>query len=282
MSSSFSLENIDPQLRDMDPARQLLQRMQSADERQAVLFMHVLQVLDLVKKNEKVSEWKVSKELGKKIGSYAQAFVLSPSTTSYRGVFYAEHILKAMREIGVAGIPSDAEVEARDIVLTAIRNKSISHRNVLKTKLKASTDKKSDMRNIAVLASKVAAGSKIQLTVQLYQRLAFLRFCLTSYPGLSDDDFWPKVDEVIDDYRRNRANKTELDQVFNEIYETDKTTYGDPADTEIRTVDSQDGINMTISKHAGNIEPVRKKRKLADVEAEEEAGQSTSPNDDDE
>lgn len=82
----------------------------SAEERQVLLCAHVLELVELCRKNEKAETWSISPELAvrnntilralllthatqKKINSYVRAFVFSPTTISYRGLNVSEHIL---------------------------------------------------------------------------------------------------------------------------------------------------------------------------------------------
>ncbi|KAJ7259292.1 hypothetical protein C8J57DRAFT_1515365 [Mycena rebaudengoi] len=224
--------------------------LRTSDERQVMLFAHVLQMLDMARSNSRSSLWR-------KIHSYTQAFILSPTTTAYRGLNTAEHIVSAMRECGIKDLPPDEDTAANELVLTETRNKATYFRNILKTKLKASTAKKSDTRNIAELAAK------------LYQRLAFLRFCVVEYPALSEDEFWPKA---------------ELNVLFTSFYDKDKAIYGDPATTKHKTVDIQTLVSWqtTVLKHSEAVQPAPKKRKISEVEGsdDEEDGDGAGDQDD--
>ncbi|KAJ7246687.1 hypothetical protein C8J57DRAFT_1523393 [Mycena rebaudengoi] len=222
--------------------------LRTSDERQVMLFAHVLQMLEMARSNSRSS-------LLRKIHTYTQAFILSPTTTAYRGLNTAEHIVSAMRECGIKDLPPDEDTAANELVLTETCNKATYFRNILKTKLKASTAKKSDTRNIAELAAK------------LYQRLAFLRFCVVEYPALSEDEFWPKVDGIIDSYRK-KCNQAELNMLFTSFYDKDKAIYGDPATTEHQTVDIQTLVSWqkTVLKHSEAVQPALKKRKISEVE----------------
>ncbi|KAJ6550742.1 hypothetical protein B0H10DRAFT_2242564 [Mycena sp. CBHHK59/15] len=231
----------------------------SPDERQALLFAHVLQLLESSKKNEKAELWTISPDLSKKISNYVQAFVFSPTTTSYRGLNIGEHIMKAMRECNVKSLPDEDDITAVDLVLTKIREKGTNYRNVYKTKVKESMGDKSEMRNVAILAHKLLKNSKIKPTLQFYQRLALIRWCIKNYPGIDDEEFWPKVDETIAKFRKQCETQLELDQCFNAIYEDDIKEYGDPAKTEYTTSDDSSipSWQQTLRQHTQNIRPAQ-------------------------
>lgn len=63
-------------------------------------------------------------------------------------------------------------------------------------------------------------------------------------------------------------------RIFNTIYEDDKVTYGDPANTEFKTeTDKVPAWQETLRKHANNVEPTpkeagntSKKRRIEDVD----------------
>ncbi|KAJ6617529.1 hypothetical protein B0H10DRAFT_2434359 [Mycena sp. CBHHK59/15] len=74
-------------------------QIRSTDERQVLLLVHILELLDLTRKNDKAGVWTIPVDLMKKISSYVKAFVFSPMTISYRG------LNKAMRECKAKGLP---------------------------------------------------------------------------------------------------------------------------------------------------------------------------------
>ncbi|KAJ7431156.1 hypothetical protein FB451DRAFT_1228321 [Mycena latifolia] len=229
----------------------------SVDERQVLIYAQLLGLQDISKKNEKFETWSISADFGKKISAYVKAFVYSPTTISYRGLNVGEHIMKAMRECKVNDLPAEDDLRAVDLVLTKIRDKGTQLRNIYKTKVKESMEKGSTFRNVATLSHKLLKNTGIKATVQFYQRAALVRWCIASYPGLSDEEFWPRVDTTITTFRKQSSSDVELDKCFNAIYEEDKKTYGDPADTEYKTVDDAavSGWQATLIKHAKAVQP---------------------------
>ncbi|KAJ6570350.1 hypothetical protein B0H10DRAFT_1840288, partial [Mycena sp. CBHHK59/15] len=238
----------------------------SSDERQAILFAYILELIDLGRKNDKAEAWTISPGLSVSviISHLPFFFVFSPTTTAYRGLKSAEHLVKAMRECKVADLPNEEETTQNEIVVVKVRGKMTYHRNVLKTKVCTAMPNP----QYCALANKVLSGTTIKPTVQFYQRLAFLRWCVREYPNLPEDDYWPKVDEIINTYRTDCQSKIELDSVFNAIYEDDKRKYGDPSETDFTTEDIQadQKWQVTVRKHSENVRPVLKKRKISEVE----------------
>ncbi|KAJ7302617.1 hypothetical protein DFH08DRAFT_977745 [Mycena albidolilacea] len=249
----------------------------SADERQALVYAGVLQMLDLAKKNDKDTVWTIPPDLHRRIVGYVRAFVFSPTTVCYRGINVGEHILKAMRECNVKNLPEEDDIIAVGLVLALIRSKGTHYRNTFKTKVKASMARNSSMRNIATLSHKLLKDTGVKPTVQFYQRVAFIRWCLSNYPNLSEEDFWPKgVDNSIATFRHQHKTQEELDACFNTIYEDDKVEYGKPEDTDLTTVDfsTTPDWQVTLGERTKNIQPqpVSKKRKIGEVEDDDDEG----------
>ncbi|KAJ7477105.1 hypothetical protein B0H11DRAFT_2234583 [Mycena galericulata] len=216
------------------------------EERQALLFAHVLQLLELSKKNEKAKPWIITPDVAKKISSYVKAFVFSPTTTSYRDL-----------NCKVKGLPEEDDTVAVDLVLAKIRDKGTHYRNVYKTKVKESMEKDSAIENIAALSHNLIKST-------------------------NDDGFWPKVDETIAKFRKDSNNQDEFNLCFNTIYEDDKEVHGDPAKTDFKTVESEGvpGWQATLRKHAGNVQPIpkgaggppQKKRRVEQLENSSDGG----------
>ncbi|KAJ6617528.1 hypothetical protein B0H10DRAFT_1948243 [Mycena sp. CBHHK59/15] len=100
------------------------------------------------------------------------------------------------------------------------------------------------------------------------------------FPGISDDEFWPKVDETIAKFHKDSNTDEELDLCFNAIYEDDKAKYRDPVHTDYKTVDVDTipAWQVMLRKHAKNIQPVPKqagpapkKRKIGEVDNNDSA-----------
>ncbi|KAJ7756799.1 hypothetical protein DFH07DRAFT_773025 [Mycena maculata] len=220
----------------------------SSEERQALFFAHILQLLELAKKSDKADLWK-------NVSSWVKAFVFGPSTISYCG------LNKAMRERHVADLPEEDDIVAVNLLLASIWSKGTSQRNIYKTNVKKSMESRSTFRNVAVLSHRLIKG------YQAYGS-ALPCWCLKQYPELNDEDFWPKVDETIAMFRKDQTQE-QIDICFNTIYEDDKAAYGDPATADHKTVD--DAIpdwQKTLRKHANKVQttPAQKKHRIGEVD----------------
>ncbi|KAJ6622165.1 hypothetical protein B0H10DRAFT_1639107, partial [Mycena sp. CBHHK59/15] len=124
--------------------------------------------------------------------------------------------------------------------------------------IKISLEPNSETQNIAVLANKLLAGTKLKATAQFYVRLAFIQFVMTQYPWLTEETFWLQVDELIEQNRKDCKTPEELDVFYNSIYQKDVKTHGDPADTPYKTVEfnaSATSWQAILRKHSANIQP---------------------------
>ncbi|KAJ7616791.1 hypothetical protein DFH06DRAFT_1012734 [Mycena polygramma] len=242
----------------------------SAEERGVILFAHVLELLDIAKKNEKAELWTISSDLSQKINSYTQAFVYSPELVAYRGLNIAGHVLNAMRESSVKNLPPDEETAQCEMVLSKSRDKGTQFRNILKTAIIASTAPGSETANVAALANKLLQHSKIKPTLQFYVRLAFIRWVMRSYPWVSEELFWMMVDQCIEKNSRKCTTKEELDAyvLYNLVYQGDIELYGDPATTPHQTVEFNPSISSwqaVVRKHSKLVRPDPKNAKLLEA-----------------
>ncbi|KAJ6538291.1 hypothetical protein B0H10DRAFT_1971616 [Mycena sp. CBHHK59/15] len=192
----------------------------------------------LSRKNEKTEMWSILPNLMKKLSSFIQVFV-SLTTTSYSG------LNKAMRKCKVKVLPNKDDVVAVGLVLVKIQ----------------STEKESPIANVTTLANKLLKNTNVKATVQFYQRVALICWCITNFPMLTDDEFWLKgVNKSIAQFCKDSQSDEELNKCFNTIYEDDKVKYGDPTETEYKIIN----IKMTPAwqqmsrKHANNIQPAPK------------------------
>ncbi|KAJ7347139.1 hypothetical protein DFH08DRAFT_961511 [Mycena albidolilacea] len=275
MASSFTDENIDPSLLTMDPN---MDPTRSADECQALVYAGVLQVLDLAKKNDNDTVWTIPPNLHQWIVKYVCAFVFSPTTVCYCGINVGEHILKAMRECNVKNLLEEDDIIAVGLVLALICSKGTHYQNTFKTKVKASMAHNSSMCDIATLSHKLLKDTGVKPTVQFYQCVAFIRWCLSNYPNLSEEDFWPKgVDNSIAMFRHQHKTQEELDAyVFSSVLLHFMLMIIQPEDTDLTTVDfsTTPDWQVTLGEHTKNIQPqpVFKKHKIGEVEDDDDEG----------
>ncbi|KAJ7198299.1 hypothetical protein GGX14DRAFT_573537 [Mycena pura] len=247
------------------PAGELDQFCQtsSAEERQVLLYAQILQLNARLKDNEKVdTHYTIPAVLETSIKLYAIAFLLCHRTVAFRGSNAASHILNAMREESVKGLPNEKDVGHNNIVLRALRDKLTYFRNILKSKIKQSLKNGSSTRNIASLTNAIISKlDGIEPTLQLYMRIAYLRFCMINYGDLSDDAFWIKADQTLHAWQRAADTQTELSQILSHVYHEDTAMYGKPEDTEYTTVDlsSLAAWQVTLGRHAAKVQASKKR-----------------------
>ncbi|KAK7012708.1 hypothetical protein R3P38DRAFT_2549979 [Favolaschia claudopus] len=215
----------------------------SADERIIMLFAHVLELGDLVRKNEKSEKWAVSNQL-------------KVLLTAYRGLGASAHVMNAMRESNVPELPSEDQTVECEEVLSKISSKATQFRNVFKTNITCSLVSGSELRNIAALTNKILSGTSIKATLEFYVRVAFLRWVMKAYPGL-EDGFWLQVDICIHSNSKRCDSQKELDSFYNAIYQDDIKEYGDPAATSFKTVDlntANSSWQAAVRRHSKLVE----------------------------
>ncbi|KAJ6615573.1 hypothetical protein B0H10DRAFT_2255722 [Mycena sp. CBHHK59/15] len=221
-----------------------------------MLFAHVLELLDIARRSEKAEQWVITAGLLKKINVYTQAFILSPQLSAYRGLCFAEHILKAMREANILDLPPEEETANVDLVLARIRTKATHYRNIVKAAIQTSLEPKSDLENIANLTDKVLHGTSVKATLQFYVRLAFIRWVMVEYPWLSEETFWLQVDEVIKTNSKKCTTKAELDVFYNLIYQQDIADHDDPANSPHQTAEFNPSATTwqgIVLKHSAKV-----------------------------
>ncbi|KAJ7044425.1 hypothetical protein C8F04DRAFT_1174855 [Mycena alexandri] len=239
-------------------------RLRSGDEHNVMLFGHLLELLDIARKNEKADQWTIGSVLSRKINSYTQAFIPCPQLRAYRGLHLGEHV---------------------------VSTKATHYRNILKAQVKTLLEPKSDPKNIANLADKLLHGTSMKHTLQFYLRLAFIRWVVVQYPWLTEETFWIQVDQAIKKKSQECKTKEELDKLYNFIYEQDIRAHGDPATTEHQVTEFNAAMPswyVPVRTQAGKIQPNpknpqlllsagapsgSKKRRLEDEEEDEPAAE---------
>ncbi|KZP29459.1 hypothetical protein FIBSPDRAFT_815986 [Athelia psychrophila] len=231
-------------------------------EHMMILMATVLEVRDGLEAQKAVDEWRVPNQLKANIKVYSHAFVLSPLINSYRGKA-SESLLEAMRELEIAEIPPTKETGQVKILITSISSTLTGQRNVLKTKISDSLKPESPTRNIAALANAVIGKSRIKPTLQLYIRLAFIRFHVVNYPSIEDENFWIRVDQTMEDWRSASLTAVEITQAYNNMYSADKELYGDPATSSFRVTDISllEGWQLVMNTYSSSVAAGLGKRK---------------------
>ncbi|KAJ7714447.1 hypothetical protein B0H16DRAFT_1742641 [Mycena metata] len=235
------------------------------DEHNVMLFGHLLELLDIARKNEKADQWTIGSVLSRKINSYTQAFILCAQLRAYRGLHLGEHVVKSMRDSNVLDFPPEEESTNIERVLTKVSTKATHYRNILKAQVKTSLEPKSDLENIANLADKLLHGTSMKHTPQFYLRLTFIRWVMVQYPWLTEETFWIQVDETIKKNSQECKTKEELDKLYNFIYEQDIRAHGDPATTEHQVTEFNAAMPSwyaPVRTQAGKIQPNPKNPQL--------------------
>ncbi|KAF9541559.1 hypothetical protein CPC08DRAFT_650501 [Agrocybe pediades] len=136
-----------------------------------------------------------------------------------------------MRDVNTRDLPAESQVMECSEVLTTIGAALTGFRNVMKTKIRASlSPDNQDTRNVADLTDALISNVGLNHTLQLYMRVAVLRWVAESYPQ-AVEKYWEKVDEVLETWRKDAANQQHLISCFNRVYEQDILKYGKPSDT---------------------------------------------------
>ncbi|PBK83241.1 hypothetical protein ARMGADRAFT_1038038 [Armillaria gallica] len=189
------------------------------EERLAMLYAMILSNQDLLRGMRKTASknWEISMEL--------------------------QH---TMRELQVQGLPPDNEPSRVTQVLSKIQAKLTQFRSVLKEKvMQSQTSKGTNFKNIGDLAGVLIKNTKIPRTQELYMRLAFLRFLLSSESGINltdEEKFWVNVDNT-------------LEHSLNHCYVEDKKKYGEPLGEGHQTLhlDNAAPWIKTINKNAKSV-----------------------------
>ncbi|KAJ7801160.1 hypothetical protein B0H14DRAFT_3489924 [Mycena olivaceomarginata] len=228
---------------------------ESLEERQALQFMHTLQVEDLLNKGaeEASASWKASKTLAKTLREYIWTLLLLPSIRYYAGTV-ENTIISAARSNKVKGLPAANSNESPELVKWLGREFSII-RSEIKGTIKLSMDDGSELVNVADLAEALLQHAPgVNPTLGLYHRLAFIRRHLRCF-NRSIHDFWPKVDEGLEEL--HDAGPEDFLEAMKLNFEEDIETYRDPADSSHRPC--SDTFNDSCLKDLKTLLPLAPK-----------------------
>ncbi|KAJ6540596.1 hypothetical protein B0H19DRAFT_1078004 [Mycena capillaripes] len=201
----------------------------SLEERYALQFIHTLQVEDLLNKEmeERNAMWKPSKAVAKTLREYIWTLLLLPNTRYYAGTV-ENAVISAARSNKVKGLPAANSNESPELVKWLGREFSI-FRSDVKGAVKGSMEDGSELRNIADLADNLLQHAPgLNATLGLYYRLAFIRRHLRLC-NHSIHDFWPKVDEELEDL--HDAGPEDFLESMKLNFEEDIAVYADPVDS---------------------------------------------------
>ncbi|KAJ6548780.1 hypothetical protein B0H19DRAFT_1379112 [Mycena capillaripes] len=201
------------------------------DERDAIAFLHVLQLIDLQRKSldQRVKEWKVTTELAGQIKKFVRALLLLPNLRFYSGTVESA-VMSGLRRCAVKDLPTSDGFDD-DVLKAAVARQFSTDKSEIKKMLKDSTELADiPSRNIAEVTIQVLAKycPDIQPTLSVYHRLCHIR-ARASKPH-SNSKFWPDLDQELEGFHEEGPEMFVSAMQIN--YEDDIAKYGDPANTK--------------------------------------------------
>ncbi|KAJ6628303.1 hypothetical protein B0H10DRAFT_2428881 [Mycena sp. CBHHK59/15] len=255
MSDTFVEPNIDPTLLAMDPASQMLQKMRAKRASASAPGTPPPRDDDATAGGND----SMDQDLPPGPSSFTpgpSSFALAPSSLATFGNL-VKHQIKLSDKSAVE-FDRFLQAKERNMVLFA-------HVLVLRdiTRMNERPDKwviSPDLLRPTAERTHSGEGTKIKATLQLYIRLATIRFVMVNYPVfVGTDAFWLKVDDVLDKNSKQSAMQAELDVLYNCYYDDDMAEYGDPAKTAHQTVESNETDTTSwqgiMRKHSVNVLP---------------------------
>ncbi|THV05594.1 hypothetical protein K435DRAFT_790107 [Dendrothele bispora CBS 962.96] len=195
----------------------------------------------------------ISNELKKDCRSYAFYMINSPALVSYRGNI-AENTVKAMRDIGIPGVPREEETAKCVTLQQLISGHLTNDRHNIKAKVLESMKPTSKNKNIAKLCRAIAGKQNLTINVEFYMRIAFVRWAAdTMEDSVSEEDWWKEVDKSLVLIRKYKSQIDVL-QKLNQIFQKDKNKYGDPANSGLSTTVTM-AQQTIVDKWAGQVKP---------------------------
>ncbi|KAJ7231851.1 hypothetical protein B0H12DRAFT_1146168 [Mycena haematopus] len=223
--------------------------MASKDERDALHFVHTLQLKDMVNKSteERSENWTASTKLAKTIRKFIYAVLLLPNIQYYCGTVEST-VISAMRASGVKELPDVDSLECDQLTSFVAREFSLA-RYAIKKMIQNSVDetKGTETRHIAALAEELLKHAlNVKPMLGLWYRLALIR----SHIALnhSTAEFWDQVDKQLEELHHQPPN--EYVDALETVYEEDLKAFGDPAK---RTFKPGDHVNASSPKWLQNL-----------------------------
>ncbi|KAJ7834765.1 hypothetical protein B0H14DRAFT_1155267 [Mycena olivaceomarginata] len=203
--------------------------MPNQEERNAMQFLHTLQVEALLNKSlqVRISTWKSSPSLLKNIRKFIWALLLLPNVQWYAGT-NENTIIQAMRNSNISDLPPLESAECEVLVKDVAREYSVQ-RSTLKKKITDTIGKKIDIATLT--ADLLAHCEHVHATLGLYFRIALIRHhCTQTHTNAA---FWPNVDKDLAEMRQEGPD--EVVSVLQIMYEDDIKVHGDPAKSQLKT-----------------------------------------------
>ncbi|KAJ7920734.1 hypothetical protein B0H13DRAFT_1867235 [Mycena leptocephala] len=205
------------------------------DERDAIVFLHMLHVKDLYRQavDQRVKGWQVTTCLAVQIKKFVRALLLLPNLRFYSGMVESA-VMIALRRCAVKDLPTSDDFDD-NVLKAAVARQFSTDKSEIKKMLKDSTEV-SDVasRNIAEVTGQILAKycPEIQPTLSVYHRLSHIH-TRASKPH-SNSKFWPDLDQELEGLHEEGPEVfvSFSDSAMQINYEDDIAKYGDPADTK--------------------------------------------------
>ncbi|KAJ2927580.1 hypothetical protein H1R20_g9519, partial [Candolleomyces eurysporus] len=210
--------------------------------------------------------WSMSEKLKAAIEQYSRAMILAPNISAYRGTLDTQ-VLGAMRALAIKDLPPQDDTHNTKLILKEIGLALTSSRSTVKSLISQSRSKSSSLKNIASLVTAVVRDTQVPHTLQLYRRVAFLRWLMEAYPENTASDWWIKVDEKLAKTYQELSSELEIDRLFDQVYEDDVAKFGDPRDIGAQFVEpaALPGWLQVVDQYSTHVVAQKsraKKRKL--------------------
>ncbi|KAL0954399.1 hypothetical protein HGRIS_003383 [Hohenbuehelia grisea] len=153
-------------------------------------------------------------------------------------------------------LPAADEFGKMEAVKSIVGQCLIDFQSFIKAQLFESCTADSDIHNVGDLTLTLIQSTQLQPTLQLFIRVAFLRWHVTQYPKLAENSWWPRVDTTLDNLRTTFRTEADINNQLLIKYQNDKKQYGDPASSACRPV-AVANISVwqrTIGLHAARCE----------------------------
>ncbi|KAH6905395.1 hypothetical protein BKA70DRAFT_1292980 [Coprinopsis sp. MPI-PUGE-AT-0042] len=273
----------------------MLQEMAACNSVQEQLLVAVLHLSSL-REDASVNTWRITPDLEINIVQYTRAFLLSSQVSFYRGQGMDTATVGLMRDLKVNGLPPSQQPSQIQVITSAVNSEFTYFRSTMKSKIIASLEPNSQTGNIANLTANLLSTTTIRPTLQLYLRVAFLRWAYldaekheTESGAPATEIYWEWVDKALLENLAEFPSKREMTEALNGIYKSDIKRWGSPALTHHQTVEPKDveawlsSVDAAAAKtlpgkvskkkraSAANSRP--KKRARTSSENEEEAAQ---------
>ncbi|KAJ6490872.1 hypothetical protein C8R45DRAFT_1096419 [Mycena sanguinolenta] len=265
----------------------------SKDERDALHFVHILQVKDILAKSveERSENWTPSNKLAKNIRKFDHALLLLPNIQHYSGMVESA-VVKAMRASNIKELPVAESFECDQLASVVSRELALARSAMKKTIQNSMDPKNTEIRAIAALASKLLKHApQVKATLALYYRLALIRSHIPL--NHSNNEFWDKVDQQLEEL--HSESPEDYVGALETLYEEDCELYKSSDKTTFKTGnhvgDGSPQWLQNLSKLAPSIQRVTKKKQGTkqkrgtepedDEEVNEEPGGASEQPDDD-